>query len=179
MMHISLRGAVAGLCLLVAAAACDEPEYDVLSPDATTRENFTATLTGAAERPNPVTTTATGSFGAQIRDLTATGGTVRIELQVSGIDSVTDAHIHAGDANTAGPVIVALFGPSAGTPRATTGVLSQRDITRSSTFGTGFTFDNLITRLRNGTAYVNVHTKRFPGGEVRGQIAASTTGFPF
>ena len=178
-MHMSLRGAVAGLALLAVAAACDEPEYDVLSPDASARENFSATLTGAAERPTAVTTTATGSFGAQIRDLTATGGTVRIELLVSGIDSVTDAHIHAGDANTAGPVMVTLFGPSAGTARGITGALSQRDITRSSTFATGFTFDNLITRLRNGTAYVNVHTKRFPGGEIRGQIAASTTGFPF
>jgi hypothetical protein len=33
-----------------------------------------------------------------------------------------------------------------------------------------FTFDSLMTRLNNGTAYVNVHTRRNPGGEIRGQI---------
>lgn len=178
-MHMSLRGAVAGFALLAVAAACDAPEYDVLSPDPTTRENFRASLTGAAERPTAVTTTATGSFGAQIRDLTATGGSIRIELLVSGIDSVTDAHIHAGDANTAGAIIATLFGPSAGTAQGITGVLSQRDITRTTVLAAGFTFDNLVTRLRNGTAYVNVHTKRFPNGEIRGQIAASTESFPF
>lgn len=178
-MHISLRSAVAGGCLIAAVAACDEPDYVVLSPGPTTRENFSASLTGAAERPTPVTTTATGSFGLQIRDLSATTGVIRFELLVSGADSVTDAHIHAGDANTAGPVIVALFGPSAGTPQGTTGVLSQRDITRSTTLTAGNTFDGLVARIRNGTAYVNVHTKRFPGGELRGQIVPSTTGFPF
>ena len=33
-------------------------------------------------------------------------------------------------------------------------------------------FDELIERMRSGDAYVNVHTLVFPGGEIRGDIAA-------
>ena len=59
------------------------------------------------------------------------------------------------------------------------GVLRQADITRTSTFSTGFNFDAVVSRIRDGTAYVNVHTTQFPAGEIRGQIAASSEPFPF
>ena len=178
MTHNSLRGVIAGACMVAAVASCDEPEYDVLSPDASARENFATPLTGAAERPTPVTTTATGSFGAQIRDLSATAGAVRYELFVQNIDSVTASHIHAGDPNAAGPVMVFLFSATPATGSGVSGLLRQGDITRQSAFTAPYTFDSLITLLRNGTAYVNVHTRRFPGGEIRGQIATAD-GFPF
>jgi hypothetical protein len=35
---------------------------------------------------------------------------------------------------------------------------------------TGVSFSDLLTQMRNGTAYTNVHTSAFPGGEMRGQI---------
>jgi len=43
------------------------------------------------------------------------------------------------------------------------------------------TFDDAITAIQNGKTYVNVHTTRFPDGEIRGQVgpanlAASLTG---
>ena len=31
-------------------------------------------------------------------------------------------------------------------------------------------FDSLVVLMRNGNAYVNLHTTAFPGGEIRGQI---------
>jgi hypothetical protein len=31
-------------------------------------------------------------------------------------------------------------------------------------------FDSVLVLLRNGNAYVNVHTTAVPGGEIRGQI---------
>jgi hypothetical protein len=35
---------------------------------------------------------------------------------------------------------------------------------------TGITYDQLLTEMRNGNAYANVHTTAFGGGEIRGQI---------
>ena len=34
----------------------------------------------------------------------------------------------------------------------------------------GVTFDDLLANMRAGTAYGNVHTTQFPGGEIRGQV---------
>src|SRR6266545_4688698 len=68
---------------------------------------FGATLSGANEKPNAVTTTATGSANIAVID----SNTVRVQTSVSSIDSVTQAHIHAGDASIAGPVMVFLSGP--------------------------------------------------------------------
>ena len=47
-------------------------------------------------------------------------------------------------------------------------------LTRAGTsFVAPFTWDSLLVRMNAGTAYVNVHTRRFGGGEIRGQIAAA------
>lgn len=172
--------AACGLGVVFGAAGCDAPNYPILSPDPSTREIFrAASLTGAAERPTPVTTTASGSFAAELRDFGDTTGVLRFELFVQSIDSVTAAHIHAGTAEVAGPVMVFLFSTATQTPAGTTGILRQGDITRRSVFTAPFTFDSLVTRLRAGTAYANVHTRRNSGGEIRGQITTSPDPFPF
>jgi hypothetical protein len=44
-------------------------------------------------------------------------------------------------------------------------------VTRQATFTGVFTFDSLLTRIRAGTTYINVHTRKFPGGEIRGQVS--------
>jgi len=80
------------------------------------------------------------------------------------------SHIHAGDANTAGPI---MFGFPATTPPTsftTLTTLHTGTITPTSTFSGSFTWDSLLTRLNAGTAYVNVHTRRNQGGEIRGQL---------
>jgi hypothetical protein len=51
------------------------------------------------------------------------------------------------------------------------GTLSRLDIIRgAAVFQGAFTFDSLLFRVNNGTAYVNVHTKKNPGGEIRGTV---------
>ena len=130
---------------------------------------FDATLTGAAERPDPVTTDASGSATIDIDEDGAT-----FEVEVEDITDVTFAHIHIGDANTAGPIAVFLF-DSEGTPvsftdRGTlaTGTFDESDIDPDSGVDT---MEELIAAMEAGNAYVNVHTTANPAGEIRGQLS--------
>ena len=145
----------------LALAGCNEEKAVVPAP-----ERYIVTLNGLNEKPNAVTTTATGSAVVTV----LSPDSIEWVLNVSGIDSVTAGHFHAADINSAGPVMVFVFGgPTTG--RAFTGVLSNGVIRRTSTFSGAFTYDSLITRMRAGTTYLNVHTRRNPGGEIRGQVA--------
>jgi hypothetical protein len=157
----------AGLAMAASLAfvvGCDEDD-EPTAPNVQ-RANYSATLTGAAERPTPVTTNASGTAQLTLFD----DDSVTYLIRVANIDSVTSAHIHAGDASVAGNIIVGFPATNPPANFTTLTTLHQGTITRSSTFTGVFTFDSLMTRLNNGTAYVNVHTRRNPGGEIRGQI---------
>jgi CHRD domain len=142
-----------------AVAACDDEESIAPPP-----ERYVVALTGAAERPNPVVTSASGSAVLTVRG----ADTIEYLMYVSSTDSITASHIHAGDATVAGPVMVFTFGgPVTG---RVDGLFRFGFITRGGTFSGVFNFDSVLTRMRNGTSYLNVHTRRFGGGEIRGQI---------
>ncbi len=118
-------------------------------------EVFTASLNGANERPTPVTTTATGSA-----IITALGHQLSWKVDITlAIDSVTIGHIHRGVADSAGGVIQNL----SPTP---TGI----GFTGTVALGSAVVVDSVLTLMRAGKAYVNIHTKKNPGGEIRGQL---------
>jgi hypothetical protein len=111
-----------------------------------------ATLTGAAEVPGPGDPDGTGT--AELR-LNLGQGQICYDLQVSGIDRATGAHIHQGAAGVAGPVVVPLAPPSDG---------SSADCVSASR--------DLIKAIIQNPAdyYVNVHNGPYPQGAVRGQL---------
>jgi hypothetical protein len=140
--------------------ACDDDDDD----DGASNQ-YSASLTGAAERPTPVTTSATGSF-----TLTDNGSSMTYLLTVNNLpQGVTTggAHIHIAPpprpaADTSGGIIVNL-NP---TQNVTSGTLAQGSFTAGNTIS----LDSVRTLLNNGRAYVNVHTPANPGGHIRGNI---------
>jgi hypothetical protein len=155
-------GGSAALLIAVAAACNDDPNDPNLETD------FAATLTGTAERPTPVTTTATGSASIEIDD---DAQEFEVTVTVNNLVSITMAHIHVGDANTAGPIAVTLVAnPLA--PGSFSGTLVNDEVFTAADVEGGETFATLAAKIRAGTAYINVHTVANQAGELRGQLAA-------
>ncbi len=138
------------------------------------KRTFTAHLSGGNEVP-PVDRNGQGQV---IFKLSKDGTELHYKLIVANIENVTQAHIHCGNAGVNGPVVVFLFGFQAGGVTEN-GVLKEGVITSANIIARGSsaacmgglaTFANLLDKMRNGSAYVNVHTVAFPGGEIRGQV---------
>ena len=112
--------------------------------------------------------------------LTADGMGLNFRLGVEGLVDATAAHIHLGLPNQNGPVVANLF---TGTmPEGYMdnmwpgnqyyGALAQGTITAKDLVGplAGKPLTCLLALLHSNDAYVNVHTKAMPDGEIRGQI---------
>lgn len=135
-------------------------------------EKFRADLTGDAEVPAPVVTDTSGDFRLAYDDFDGTA-TYRIRLH-DGL-RVFMAHIHCAPAGANGPIVVWLAGNPGG-ERAwevdgkwiDNASFTDADVIPGT--GCGDNLAELIETLRNGGAYVNVHTRANPGGEVRGQV---------
>ena len=157
----SVFGGVA-VAVLLAVVGCSD---DV---GITVTERFTATLNGTNEKPNAVTTTATGTAEfTYVADIPA----LFYRIDVAGIDSATLAHIHGpADINNPAGVIVNLFLGNPTKPLAFTGTLAEGVVGQLGA-PVGMTMDSLLVLLRTGNAYVNVHTRVNGGGEIRGQVS--------
>jgi hypothetical protein len=133
-------------------------ESDPTGPD----ERFVANMSASPG----IQTTATGTT-TFVRD----GGVVSFAIDVTGMTGVTAAHIHGPAAPGANAgVIVGLFsGPQGGTGlvngRLVAGAFAAADIAAA-----GVSMDSLLTLMRTGQSYVNVHTVTNPAGEIRGHI---------
>lgn len=174
MTRIIRSAALLGVMALT-IVACSE-DYPNLSSLAPAKTKFSATLLGTNEVP-AVTTTAAGTMELIQEDSVSILYTLATTARV---DSVTMAHIHAAPTGTNGPIMVWFFpteasrapGNGGGTAAAVNGIIRVGRITKAGTsFVAPFTWDSLLVRMNAGTAYVNVHTRRNTGGEIRGQVA--------
>jgi hypothetical protein len=143
-------------------------------------------LTGYEETAAPgspggaVSTTGNGTFTARISN---DESQINWELSYADLEgAVQQAHIHFGQKSVTGPISVFLCtnlgnGP-AGTqpcpapPATISGTITAADVTnlaneRGISAGE---LDELIAAIRAGATYVNVHSTRWPGGEIRSQI---------
>jgi hypothetical protein len=93
----------------------------------------------------------TGTFTA-----TVSKGTLSWHLSFTRLTGkATAAHIHLGKKGVAGNVLIPLCAPCAKAAMGTVklNAMQLRDLTKSAT-------------------YVNLHTAKYPNGEIRGQLAA-------
>ncbi len=127
-------------------------------------KKFNAKLSGQEEVP-PVQTTAYGmAWFKPMQDK------VWFKLNVTDMQGVTQAHIHTGKQGENGPPVVTLY--KSDTPQPINGKLAYGNITANLLEGPmkGKQISDLATAMSNGGTYVNVHTEKYPNGEIRGQI---------
>jgi hypothetical protein len=147
------------------------------------RNSLRVHLTGYQEDPLTINTPATAQFRATINEKAQT---ITYRLTYSGLKgTVTQSHIHFGGSKQSGGVVVFLCsnlgnGPAGtqacpvpmGTAPATiTGTITPANVLALANQGfPAGGFADLVAAIRANTAYVNVHSSMFPGGEVRGQF---------
>ncbi len=126
---------------------------------------FAASMDGVQEVPS-VTTGATGAATFQLH---AQGAGLQFELTVENLTDAVAAHIHCAPIGMTGPFGVTLFN---GPPTTVNGILAQGTIENpDASNGCGWAdLAAVVTAMESGDTYVNVHTIRNPGGEIRGQI---------
>ena len=92
-------------------------------------------------------------------------------LVLQGIENITAAHIHKGKKGENGPPVVDLFKEPMG-KTATGTLLSEGVIFAYDLIGPlkGKSLKSLEEMMEAEDAYVNVHSKDHPEGEIRGQI---------
>ncbi|HVR72410.1 MAG TPA: CHRD domain-containing protein [Vicinamibacteria bacterium] len=139
----------------LAAASCEDATEG--------QEIFTTTLSGANEVP--ARNTGANGFSQIIID----GDRVHYAVEIDDISNVFAAHIHTGATGVNGPVRVTFFSNSA-SPLSVTEKTILNEGTFTASDVSGISFADLLAAIRAGTAYVNVHTTQFPGGEIRGQL---------
>ena len=124
---------------------------------------YVASMNGALETP------ANNAKGTGTATFTLTGTKLRYSIEVHDLSGApTMAHIHVGARGVAGPPVYT-FSLKAGSGMSGTIAEGTIDLTKDAS--SGVPGDSLRKLLDNGNAYVNVHTKNFPGGEIRGQVS--------
>jgi len=164
-------------CLLVAAGAVAFAQgFRMLK----------ALLTGFQEVP-VVSTTAAGEFQAKISEDETE---IQYELTYSDLEGDSQqAHIHVGQPGVNGGISVWLCSNLASppTPAGTqacptrggtiTGTITAANVVGPTGQGVApGEFAELVRAIRAGATYVNVHSTKFPGGEIRSQIDAGNHG---
>jgi hypothetical protein len=137
-------GAIALVTTAIALGAARTEAYKVSS-----------TLTAKAEVPAPKgAANAGGTFSGGYVEKANGSAVLTWKLTYSKLTgAATAAHIHMGKPGVAGAVIVPLCGP------CTSGKVGKATISKS-----------VVETLEKGQAYVNVHTAKNAGGEIRGQV---------
>lgn len=131
------------------------------------QRNFRTHLSGDKVVP-PVDTDAQGQASLK---LNMAGDELGFKLNVANINDVIGAHIHQAPAGENGGIVVFLFGDPFTDPVTVNGTLAEGTITATEVIGSiAGDFDALLTAMREGNTYVQVHTEENVPGEIRGQI---------
>jgi CHRD domain/PEP-CTERM motif len=137
---------------------------------------YGATLLGANENPAVVSPATGSSF------LSLNGDILSVRIIFQGLTTpLADGHIHCCAGPTANTGVAIGFG---GLPLGSTSgtYFNTFNLSNASVYRAAFLTASggtaalakarLLSAFDNKLAYVNVHSQRFPGGEIRGQVGA-------
>jgi hypothetical protein len=129
-------------------------------------EVFTTNLSVAAEGlPPTVPEPLSGATGEAT--VTVKGNRAEYRVVVRNLTTpVTVSHIHgpAAPEATASPVVDLSVGAGATTYEVTGSFSTTAGVRAPNTYA------DVLNMMRQGMTYVNVHSQRYPGGEIRGQL---------
>jgi hypothetical protein len=148
-------------------------------------------LSGYQEVP-AISTTGNGTFKARID---RNGQQISYRLTYADLESsVTQAHIHIGQRAVNGAIVAFLCSnlpnPPAGTPACppapgtVEGTIEPADVRDTTAAnppvgGQGIeagAFDELVDAIKARVTYANVHSTKWPGGEIRAQLEGDDRG---
>src|SRR6266404_6053881 len=145
-------------------------------------DQIRALLTGYEETPAAVSTVARGVF---IATIDPDGDAINYRLTFNALQAaVTQSHIHVGQLSITGSIVIFLcqtaanpdptgLAPQCPQQGTVTGRVTAANVIAGSQAPQQLATGDLaavITAIRAGAAYANVHTNLSPGGEIRGQI---------
>jgi hypothetical protein len=163
-----LIGVGAGSSAIAGGGALDPPGK---VPD---KKKFEARLNGYQEVPSN-STTGFGDFQAELVDDT----TLHYVLRYAGLEGGDSlfAHVHFGQRSVIGGVSFFLCGgntkpdPCPNVEGTVEGDVTPADVVGPNSQGIEpGSFAEIVRAMQAGHAYANIHTTRWPGGEIRGQI---------
>ena len=164
-------GGLAAGSFAVAGGFKDGPKPPKKAPDS---KEFSASLRGYQETPS-VSSTGYGDFHATLVNDTTLHYVFRYAALEGGASLF--AHVHFGQRSVAGGVSFFLCGGSTKpTPCPNVEGTVEGDVTAADVIGPNNqgiepgSFAEILAAMRSGHAYANIHTTRWPGGEIRGQI---------
>jgi hypothetical protein len=167
-----MRKLVLGLSVSIVALAMVGTVASLAAGRDDDDDEFEARLSGFREVP-AVSTVASGRFRAELDE---DEQVLRYRLRFEDLEApVLFSHIHFGQKVVNGGVSAFLCGggnkppcPQEGT---VTGTVTPADVIGPSNQGIAAgEFAELVRAMRAGVTYANVHSEKFPGGEIRGQI---------
>ena len=133
-----------------------------------------ARLTGFQETPMTLVSSANGQFRGKISEDETS---IDFTLSYEGFDTdVLAAHIHLGRPATSGGVTIFLCGGGGRPPCPVRAGTVEGTITAANVMAipaqdlAAGDLASIIAAIRDGATYANVHSRKRPGGEIRGQI---------
>ncbi len=140
------------------------------------------TLIGFEENPD-ISTAASGRLQLRVNE---GAQTITYTLRYSGLEgTVQQAHVHFGKRGVNGGIMLFLCSNLDNAPDGTPACPQSGTVARTAPASDVLAIDaqgieagnfaELVAAMRAGRAYANVHSEKWPGGEIRSQIAVQKT----
>jgi hypothetical protein len=150
---------VFGLAALAITACSSDPQ-----------EKYVAELRSTNEVP----TNSSAAVGRVVLLVSRDSSYAEYSVEQSGLTGgIRGGHFHRAAAGVNGPIILSFFFDSTTGAAINTPTPGTTDLELSGSIGRTITkaqLDTILTDLRAGNLYANIHTPNFPGGEIRGQL---------